>query len=80
MHLRKWNWNVTSTRLKKMKTTTIFSVLRVIINTKDGTIDVEITGKFLIKSMDGKVAIFIVYDWTKNAILTTPIKNVSEEL
>ena len=29
--------------------------------------------------MDGMVAIFIVYDWTKNAILKTPVKNMAEE-
>ena len=29
--------------------------------------------------MDGMATIFIVYDWTTNAILATPVKNMSEE-
>ena len=49
------------------------------MNTKDGTIYVDFTGKFTIISMDGMVAIFIVYYWTKNAILATPVKNKAEE-
>ena len=49
------------------------------INIKDGKFYVDFTGKFPIKSMDGMVAIFIVYDWTTNAILATPVKNMSEE-
>ena len=32
------------------------------INTKDGRIYVDFTGKFPIRSMDGMVAIFIIYD------------------
>ena len=39
------------------------------INTKDRTIYVDFTSRFPIRSMDGMVAIFIVYDWTTNAIL-----------
>ena len=49
------------------------------INTKDRTIYVDFTGKLPIRSMDGMVAIFIVYDWTTNAILATTIKNMAEE-
>ena len=30
--------------------------------------------------MDGMVAIFIIYDWTTNAILATPVKNMAEEM
>ena len=29
--------------------------------------------------MDGMVALFIVYDWTTNAIIATPVKNIKEE-
>ena len=50
-----------------------------IINTKDGTVYVDFIRDFLIRYMDGMVAIFIVYDWTKNAILATPVKNMQEE-
>ena len=44
------------------------------INTKYGTIYVDFTGKFPIRSMDGMVAIFIIYYWKTNAILETPVK------
>ena len=49
------------------------------INTKYGTIYVDFTRKFPIGSMDGMVAIFIIYDWTTNAILATHVKNMAEE-
>ena len=39
------------------------------------TIYVYNTGNFPIRSKDGYIAIFILYDWTKNAILATPIKD-----
>ena len=48
-------------------------------NRKYGTIYVDFTGKLPIGSMDGMVAIFIVYDWTTNAIIETPVKNMKEE-
>ena len=35
------------------------------INTKDRTIYVGFTGRFLIRYLDGMVAIFIIYYWTK---------------
>lgn len=46
---------------------------------KDGTIYVDLTGKFPIRSMDGMTDIFILYDWTTNAILAKPIKNAQDE-
>ena len=49
------------------------------INTKYATIYVDFTGKFLIRSMDGMVEIFVVYDWTTNEILATLVKNMAEE-
>ena len=33
----------------------------------------------MIISMDGMVAIFVVYDLTTNAILATPVNNMAEE-
>jgi hypothetical protein len=45
------------------------------LDNKDGTIYVDFTGKFPIRSVDGMTAIFILYDWTTNAILTTPVKD-----
>jgi hypothetical protein len=49
------------------------------INNKDGTIYVNFTGKFPIRSIDGMTSTFILYDWTTNAILATPVKDVKAE-
>ena len=35
---------------------------------------VDFTGRFPIRYMDGMVAIFVIYDWTTNAILAKPVK------
>lgn len=48
------------------------------VDRRDGTIYTDLTGKFPIKSIEGMVAIFILYDWTTNAILATPIPDASE--
>ena len=37
------------------------------------------TGKFPITSMNGMSVIFIMYDWTTNAILATPIKDAKAD-
>ena len=49
------------------------------VDKKDGTIYVDNTGNFPITSIDGTKAIFILYDWTSNAILATPIKMATDE-
>ena len=49
------------------------------IDQKDGTIYADLTGRFPITSMDGKQAMFIMYDWTTNAILATTIKDAKAE-
>ena len=69
---------MTSTRLKTMKKNQIFCY-NVNINTKDGTIYFDFTGRFPIRSMDGMVAIFIIYDCTTNVILATPVNHMAEE-
>ena len=40
-----------------------------------GTIYINYTGNFPIRSMEGNTAIFILYDFSSNAILVTPVKN-----
>ena len=50
-----------------------------LMNKKDGTIYVNFTGKFPMQPMDGMLAIFIVYNWTTNATIETPVKNTKEE-
>ena len=49
------------------------------IDKKDGTIYVDNTGNFPITSIDGMKAVFILYDWTSNAILATPIATATDE-
>ena len=50
-----------------------------IIDKKDGTIYANLTGRFLITSVDGKQAIFIMFDCTTNTILATTIKDAKVE-
>jgi hypothetical protein len=45
------------------------------IDVKRGTIYADLTGNFPITAIDGSRAVFIMYDWTTNAILATPIKD-----
>ena len=48
-------------------------------NKKNGTVYVDPTGKFPVRSIDGYQVVFILYDWTSNAILATPIKDTTDE-
>ena len=50
-------------------------VYHAVLEPKVGTIYVDYTGNFPIRSMEGNTAIFILYDWSSNAILATPVKN-----
>ena len=49
------------------------------VNLKDGTTYMDCTGKFPVKSIDGKVTMFIIYDWSSNSILVEPIENTKDE-
>ena len=49
------------------------------INLNDGTTYMDCTGKFPIKSLDGMVTLFIMYDWSSNSILAQPIENTKDE-
>ena len=49
------------------------------VDKKEGTIYAELTGKSPIASIHGMTAMFIMYNWTSNAILATPIKEVKAE-
>jgi hypothetical protein len=46
---------------------------------KDGTIYVNLTGKFPLRPIEGVTAVFILYDWTTNAILAEPIENAQDD-
>eukprot|EP00978_Attheya_sp_CCMP212_P040823 scaffold226719_cov36-Attheya_sp.AAC.1 len=50
-----------------------------VIDPKEGTICADLTGNFPITALDGTRAVFIMYDWTTNAILATPIKDAKTE-
>ena len=39
----------------------------------------DYTGKFPVKSLDGMVTMFIMYDWSSNAILSRPIPNSKDK-
>ena len=49
------------------------------IDKKDGTIYVNNAKTFPIRSIDGYIAIFILYNWSTNSILATPIKYTKYE-
>ena len=49
------------------------------VDKKKGTIYADLTGKLPITSIHGMTEIFIVYDWTSNSILATPIKEAKAE-
>jgi len=49
------------------------------VDKKDGTIYVDNTGNFPITSIEGMKAIFILYDWTSNSIMATPINTATDE-
>ena len=49
------------------------------VDKKEGTIYADLTGNFPITSINGMTAMFIMYDWTSNAILATPIKEAKSE-
>ena len=50
-----------------------------ILEPKAGTIYVDYTGNFPIRSMEGKMSIFKRYNWSSNAILATPVKKLKNE-
>ena len=39
----------------------------------------ECTGKFLVKSLDKMVTMFVMYDLSSNAILSKPIPNTKDK-
>ena len=49
------------------------------VDKKYGTIYVDNTGNFPIRSIEGYIAIFLMYDFTINAILAAPIKDTKDE-
>ena len=49
------------------------------VDKKDGAIYVDNTGNLPITSINGMKAVFILYDWTSNAILATPIKTATDK-
>ena len=54
-------------------------VYHAILEPKERTIYVNYTGNFPIRSMEGNWAIFILYDWSSNAILATTVKTLKNE-
>ena len=54
-------------------------VYHAVLEPKAGTIYFDYTGSFPIHSMEGDTAIFILYDWSSNAILATPVEKLKNE-
>ena len=94
-HMRRQRKGIRSTKMKKSletiehtrdmtppvereKMNQLFSFVGM-VDKKDGTIYVDNTGNFPITSVDGMKAIYILYDWTTNAILATPIKTATDD-
>ena len=46
---------------------------------KDGTTYMDCTGKFPVRSIDGMVTMFIMYDWSSNSILAEAIPNTKDK-
>ena len=49
------------------------------VNPKDGTTYMDCTGKFPVKSFNGMVTMFIMFNWSSNSILAEPIANTKDE-
>ena len=49
------------------------------LDPKEGTIYGDLTGNFPMRSLDGMVSVFILYDWTSNAILAEPVANTKDK-
>ena len=49
------------------------------IDKKDGIMYTDLTDNFPVRSIEGYTAFFILYDWTTNEILATPIKDTADE-
>ena len=65
--------------MEKETTNQIF-VYHAVLEPKVGTLYVDYTCNFPIRSMEGNTAIFILYDWSSNAILATPVKKLKDEI
>ena len=49
------------------------------LDPKEGTIYGNLTGNFPMRSLDGMVSVFILYDWTSNVILAEPVANTKDK-
>jgi hypothetical protein len=50
----------------------------ILLDNKNGTVYTDFTGKFPLRSIDGMTSIFILYDWSSNSILATPVTDFKE--
>ena len=49
------------------------------IDPRDGTTYMDCTGKFPVRSLEGMVTMFIMYDWSSNSILAEPIESTKND-
>ena len=64
--------------IEKEESNQIFCGLA-IIDKKHGTVYTDFTGNFPIRSADGNMSVFIMYDWSSNSILATPVPDTKGE-
>ena len=64
--------------LKQEKMNQLFASL-VYVDKTDGIIHTDLTGNFPVRSIDGYTTFFLLYDWTTNAVLETPIEDTTDE-
>ena len=46
---------------------------------KTGIMYTDLTGNFTVRSIDGYTCFFVLYNWTTNAILATPMKDAKDD-
>ena len=49
------------------------------IDMEDGTTYMDCIGKFPVRSIDGMVTMFVMYNWSSNSILVEAIPNTKDE-
>ena len=51
----------------------------ILIHKKNGTMYIDLSRKFLVRSVNKIKAVFFVYNWSSNCILATPIKDATND-
>ena len=49
------------------------------IDKKNGTMNIDLTGKSPVRNANRTTTAFVVYNWSSNCILATPIKDATND-